>query len=369
MIHKQLIIIGGGLGGLSLSILLARAGWQVTVLEKGTYPRQKVCGEYISKESAPFLSRLGIDLVKAGAVSIDTFELTNPISKPITTKLQKGAWGISRYTLDAMLYEKALEVGVCVETGVKVSQVECLAGGGYSVRTSTGTLYNTPWLVGGFGRISGLQPNRNKGRFFGVKYHVESGPKPNRIEIHVFSGGYCGVSAVGEGAYNLCFIGRSSDLKLCKGDLDTYMKEFMYGNPWLKERLESKKRFDPIKTAKIDMGVQSAMSLGYPLLGDAAGFIPPLTGNGMSLAFRSAQVLYTSIRELENSRLPDNITLLKANQAYIQNYVAKRIRRGIFLQNVLFSDSRIAFPIVFPLLKHTPGLFSALTQQAVGADF
>jgi len=99
----DIVISGGGLAGLSLSILLARTGWKVCVLEKETYPLHKVCGEYISMESWDFLCDLGLPLEKWNLPKIHRFQLTAPNGKFLSAELPLGGFGLSRYKLDAEL--------------------------------------------------------------------------------------------------------------------------------------------------------------------------------------------------------------------------------------------------------------------------
>ena len=96
----DLCIIGGGVAGLSLAILSAREGHSVLLIEKDTYPRQKVCGEYISRESEPFLRSLGLDIEKHDLPIIDRFRITSQHGQVGECDLGTGGIGVSRYFLD-----------------------------------------------------------------------------------------------------------------------------------------------------------------------------------------------------------------------------------------------------------------------------
>jgi len=103
----EVIIIGGGLAGLTNAIHLLQANIKVLLIEKNEYPKHKVCGEYISNEVLPYLFSLDIDPFKIGAQKISRFLLSTPKSKSIEAKLPLGGFGISRYTLDAALAKKS----------------------------------------------------------------------------------------------------------------------------------------------------------------------------------------------------------------------------------------------------------------------
>ena len=103
----DVIIVGGGLAGLSSAIHLSKYNLKVLLIEKNNYPKHKVCGEYISNEVLPYLNYLGIDVFSLGAQKIKRFELSTPKNKLLKSNLTLGGFGISRYVLDHALYEKA----------------------------------------------------------------------------------------------------------------------------------------------------------------------------------------------------------------------------------------------------------------------
>ncbi len=364
---SDLLIIGGGLAGLSLAILCADAGMHTRLIEKQTYPKHKVCGEYLSVESVPFLQRIGIDLEVMSLPQINHFVLTSSKTS-MNCDLSSGGVGISRYTLDNLLYHKALEKGVDVVTSSRVTHVD---NGIHSsmVQTHDGQSYTARQIIGGYGRISGLstQNQSSKNTFLGIKYHVTNGPDAHTIEIHNFDGGYCGISAIEDDKYCMCYLVKAGKLKTYKGDIGMLEKEVLSQNPYLKHRLDTQKLVGPISTAHFNFGTVDTRTLQYPLLGDAAGFIPPITGNGMSLALRSAQVLFTNFEQQKEGSFHDR--WLQANKMYIQKYLRHRINQGIFLQNILLTESPLVKNSLMWSIKHIPGVMPLLTQQAVGKTF
>ena len=107
-----MIIVGGGLAGLTAAIHLSQENHSVLVLEKKTYPHHKVCGEYVSNEILPYLNALGIGPNDSGAKQINNLHLSTVDGKSTATHLPLGGFGISRYTFDQLMYEKADAVGV-----------------------------------------------------------------------------------------------------------------------------------------------------------------------------------------------------------------------------------------------------------------
>ena len=120
----DVLIIGGGLAGLVSSLELARAGHTVALVERKTYPFHKVCGEYISNEVRPYLESLGLSLNELGVATIDEFWLSAPSGRLLTSSLDLGGFGISRYTLDHALYKLAQAAGVQFILGKQVDDVQ-----------------------------------------------------------------------------------------------------------------------------------------------------------------------------------------------------------------------------------------------------
>ncbi len=108
------IVVGGGLAGLTAAIHLSRFGIATLVLEKNPYPKHKVCGEYVSNEVLPYLNWLGIDPFGMGAKKISRFRLSTPNDRHLETILPLGGFGLSRYAFDARLAQKVREQGVMI---------------------------------------------------------------------------------------------------------------------------------------------------------------------------------------------------------------------------------------------------------------
>ena len=110
--NADVIIIGGGLAGLCNAIHLSKFGKKVLLIEKNEYPKHKVCGEYVSNETLPYLDFLGFNPFEFGAKRISKFQLTTHNNKSIEAKLPLGGFGISRYEFDFQLYHLAIKSGV-----------------------------------------------------------------------------------------------------------------------------------------------------------------------------------------------------------------------------------------------------------------
>ncbi|MCU0342080.1 MAG: FAD-dependent oxidoreductase, partial [Spirosomaceae bacterium] len=150
----DVVIIGGGLAGLTSSIELALRGYSVLVVERKTYPFHRVCGEYVSNEVKPYLQRLGLNLNTLNVQSIHRFRFTSPSGKALDTPLDLGGFGVSRYTLDFALYQLAQNVGVQFLLGGSVVNPPTCDGDVYEMSTDGGIKLKAKIVLGAFGKNS-----------------------------------------------------------------------------------------------------------------------------------------------------------------------------------------------------------------------
>lgn len=360
--NEPIVIIGAGLAGLSLAIDLARRDIQVVVLERSHFPRQKVCGEYISLESKTYLEWLGIDT--SAFPIIKRLRLTSLSGREAHVPLEPGGMGISRWYLDSRLAEIAVSYGVDVRFGVNVRAIQ-----GDSVITAEHGTIRGSFVVGAFGRNNplGSAKRDTSTTYIGVKYHVKSTAPIDVIEMHVFRGGYCGFSKVEDDLYCLCYLADAQPLKDLSGDLERFERLHLFGNPMLKRRFaEVEKMVGPITTSGMSFGTVGKAAAGQVLLGDAMGFIPPITGNGMSLALRSAANLAPELARLYHTG-SDIRTFLGLQDKYVREYLNRRIIKGKFLHRLLKQRFLSDF-LLFSLLKTFPLAGKLLARQATGKE-
>jgi flavin-dependent dehydrogenase len=217
--NPDVLIIGGGLAGLSAGIHLSKKGISVTLIEKSSYPKHKVCGEYISNEIVPYLNWLGIDVSKLNPVSINKFEFSSITGTPVTANLPLGGFGVSRYALDDFLYKKAIANGCKVihetVTGVTYS------GDAFTVTAGDST-YTAKVVLGAHGKRSAIdqQLSRSfigtKSPWLAVKAHYSGNFPDDVVALHNFPGGYCGASKVENNAINICYLADYNTFKKYK---------------------------------------------------------------------------------------------------------------------------------------------------------
>lgn len=294
---KDVIIIGGGLAGLTAAIMLSRAGLDVLVLEKGIYPSHKVCGEYVSNEVLPFLKSLGMDPYQLGASTISRLRLSTPSGRNVYAPLDMGAFGLSRYAFDQAMCDLALRSGAEVLSKRKVSEV-AFAQNYFTIKTNTDETYSAPLVIGSYGKRDTLDKQLNRDfmqertGYLGVKYHIQTDYPADEIGLDNFEGGYCGISRIEDDKYNLCYLYRRPRNAIYK-TIPDIQKHIMYQNPVLR-RIFTQSDFLFTKPEVINdfsFAAKKAVEDHILMCGDAAGLITPLCGNGMSMAIHAAKLL------------------------------------------------------------------------------
>src|SRR5215210_5552045 len=333
----DIAIVGGGLAGLCLAIQGAEEQYSVILFEKEEYPFHKVCGEYISLESWDFLQRLGVQLDQFTLPGIKTLQVSDSNGKAYTFNLPLGGFGISRYSLDNTIYHIALAKGVEVCTNSKVNNVE------YNeeqfVITYADKKVQTKVAAGTFGKRSNLdvklkrpfvmqRPN-TLNNYIGIKYHIRYPHMPYYIYLHNFYNGYCGLSKIEDNKSCLCYLTTAENLRNCKNSIEELQRQVLYKNPKLKKIFTSAEFLfeQPLAISQISFDKKSQVENHVLMLGDAAGMISPLCGNGMSMAMHSAKLAFQQIKKF----LSHEITRTQMEEAYLtswKNKFSKRLWMG-----------------------------------------
>ncbi|MBB6460182.1 NAD(P)/FAD-dependent oxidoreductase [Flammeovirga kamogawensis] len=372
----DVVIIGGGLGGLTLSIQMADLGWQVLLIEQKNYPMHRVCGEYVAKEAWGFLNRIGIDANALQLPIIDKLKVSAVNGEFLTSTLTSGGRGISRFLLDDLLYQKAIEKGVQVITNTKVLGVQQIAKR-WEIETKE-NIFKSKSVIGAFGKRSNLDKffrrkyleenlkNTRLKNFVGVKYHLKGDLPSDIIELHNFSGGYCGISKIENDLICMCFLAKGSYLKDAHS-LEEMEQKYLSRNPFLNKYLKYERVWDkPLSIAKVDFSHKSISENTIPMLGDAAGLIAPLCGNGMTMAMQASVFL----TPLMDSYLKEEISWEQMTDIYHktwQSTFGKRLFTGRIIQR--FFGNSLTTNLLIKLLNNSSTLTKTLIKSTHGEVF
>lgn len=367
MAQKDIVIIGGGLAGLISAYLLGKAGREVWVIEKKNYPFHRVCGEYVSNEVKQFLVNEGLFPFSLDPSSLSQFRLSSLSGKIAEIPLGQGGFGISRYTFDNFLYQKCKEVGVQFQLqtqalDIKIKKMPL----NFSVFLDNGAVWHSKLVLGAFGKRSRIDKvmkrtfMKERTPYIGVKYHARLNYDSDTIGLYNFEGGYCGINAIEDGIFNICYLGEREALRKW-GNIPTMEREVLYKNPRLRDIFENSEiLFDkPEVINEISFSDKNPVENHVLMLGDAAGMITPLCGNGMAIAIHTGKLAADAILTY-NNHLEIEHNYAKAWKATFQ----QRLSIGRSVQK-LFGTS-LASDFAVSLVNYLPFLARQIIKQTHG---
>ena len=296
------VIIGAGPGGSAAARALAAAGWETVILERRAVPGHKVCGEFLSPEAKSTLRELGLAESVGGRspVRIERVRLYAGGGGPLEVPLADAALGLSRPELDAALLDGARRAGADVLTGARALRIR-REGGGYAVEMKINGAEETiraRVVIGAWGagaRKAFADPRAGRvpaRRLLGVKVHLEGVPLGPVTELYAFSGGYLGLSPVPGGRVNAAALLDPRAFGGGETSAEAWIAAAARRHPGLGHRLEGARPV-PGSGAAVSPVALDRRPLAWtevPLVGDAALRVPPLLGEGMSIALRSGLV-------------------------------------------------------------------------------
>jgi menaquinone-9 beta-reductase len=297
-VEIDVAIVGAGPAGSTLAALLAGRGAKVALFDRDHFPRDKVCGEFLSYDALPVLESLGVveELDRAGAPYIDRCRIVGT-RNTYEFGLPHAARGVSRWLFDDLLIRTAESRGATRREGESVDDLAAL---------------DARVVVGAWGRWGRFDQQLERAfirdrthRNFGFKRHYSGDHPAGTIDLYSFRNGYLGVNAVEGGITNICGLVHASRLSGHKGRWDAFIETLRREEAPL-DALYA--RHPPaqdgyLTSEPVIFRARSAVEGGIFMIGDSSGVIDPLTGNGMAMAVQSALLAAPFLlRLLEESR-------------------------------------------------------------------
>jgi menaquinone-9 beta-reductase len=327
-VEHDVAVIGGGPAGTSAAITAVRDA-RVVLFEAAEFPRHKVCGEFVSAESLEVLRDLlrwtpGDDHLLQTAPVIDSTRLLLG-ERVITAKVSPPALSIPRYDLDFLLWQAAKQAGVDARSGCEVVSIR--GKGPFLLETSSGEVRVRSVIVaaGRWSKFKARTPIPNSPKWIGVKAHYREHSLVRSTDLYFFEHGYCGVQPVACNVVNACAMVRSDRAKSIEKVFELH--------PALAERSRSWQAvMEPVTTAPLVHLPPQPVRDNMMFVGDAAAFIDPFVGDGISIALRSGRMAAMDLRDCFRR----SGALASALAAYQTNYgrqfvplitAASRIRR------------------------------------------
>jgi geranylgeranyl reductase family protein len=301
----EAIVVGAGPAGSAVAALLAERGHRVLLLDKAAFPRHKACSEYVNPAGVRSLERLGVldDAARSGASRIDTMDVVAPggVSFAIDYERAAGqaALGLSRWRLDHLLLQRARDAGAdviehahvrgLVQSGGAVAGVEATVGGARQT-------LRAPLVIGADGRHSAVtralgldrQPPWPRRTGLVAHYRGVAGLDQGGA-MHVGSRAYAGFAPLEEGLANVAFVSPAAAVTARSGALEDYFEAGLAAIPGVAERLRDAERIGAIRgVGPMAHRTRKTVGDGWLLVGDAAWFLDPFTGDGISEALMGA---------------------------------------------------------------------------------
>jgi flavin-dependent dehydrogenase len=287
----DIAIIGAGPAGSVLAALLAARGRSVALIDRDAFPRDKLCGEFLSYDALPLIEQLGVDVAAHGAPAIEHCRVIGS-RRTYAFDFPRPARGVSRLLLDDLLFRAAVARGALAmdgRTAAALARNEVTLADGSRVRAHA--------IAGAWGRWGRFDQQLARAfvrdrahRNFGFKRHYRAAAAGGgAIELHAFRRGYLGVNEV-EGGTNVCGLVHASRLTQHKGRWDTFVERLREEQPRLDAMYAALEPAQEgfLSSEPVIFRARSAVEEGIFMVGDASGVLDPLTGNGMAMAIQSA---------------------------------------------------------------------------------
>jgi flavin-dependent dehydrogenase len=311
----DVLVIGGGPAGASAAFHLARLGLAVRVLDRARFPRPKTCAEYLSPEASRLLAAMGVlDAVEGtGAAQLAGMRVRAPNGRTIHGEFaaRHGFRGfrdrglaLRRERLDAVLLGAARRAGAVVEEGVRatdvlrdetgrIAGVRCLDAEGRTTERRARLVVGADGLRSIVARRLGLaRTSRWPRRLALVAHHAGVAGVGAYGEMHVGRDGYLGIADVGHGETNVALVVPTSRAGAIAGDPAAFVDRWIAAQPHLAERFAGASRTDEVRTTgPFASHARRACAPGAALVGDAADFFDPFTGEGIYAALRGGEML------------------------------------------------------------------------------
>jgi flavin-dependent dehydrogenase len=311
---KPITIIGGGLAGLTLGILLRREDIPVAVIEAGRYPRHRVCGEFLSGRGREILRLLDVEKNLHGAREGRSCAFYVKGRRRVEFSLPQPALCVSRFELDACLADEFQRVGGILKTSERAN-----------------VDVSEPGLIRATGR---RRSNDSHARLFGLKAHAVVAKGTTDLEMHFGKSKYVGVCRLGDDSANVCgLFSAAKPIPSVQSEWKTIFASSLWSRS-LDGAAWDENSFCSVAGLTLDRHAPEE----YFSIGDAAAMIPPLTGNGMSMAIESAFAAVGPLRNFSEGKSSWGDCIREHTRAWRQNFEG-RLRWAAFVQRVVFHSS------------------------------
>jgi flavin-dependent dehydrogenase len=346
----DVLIAGAGPAGSVAGALLARAGARVMLLDRARFPRDKLCGDSLNPGTLALLHRLNLSSwMSAHGMPIEGMLVTGPVGARVEGRYPAGSLGrsIMRRDLDLALLTEAVRAGAQVDDGVVVRRVSVQTDGGTVPKRARGLVVSSrhgdltlsaPVVIAADGRRSavafglGLARHPERPRRWAVGAYFDGVVGMSTLgEMHIRSGSYLGVAPLSGGLTNACLVASAAAIGQSR-DPEAVLLGAINRDPMLRDRFARARLVArPVVLGPLAVDVDTPSIGGLLLAGDAAGFIDPMTGDGLRFAVRGAELAADAALEILATGRPDAHVALarRRRKAFASKWRFNRMLRRI----------------------------------------
>jgi len=372
----DILIIGGGPAGSTSALYLSQLGFDITIIEKKVFPRETLCGEFLSKEVTDILKELNLfdDFLSLSPNHLKSFRAIDDSGIELKSDLKFDAYAMKRSLFDSILLEKVKSVNIRViqpaevVTTIKsesefVSQIEDRSGQIIQIKSKL--------VIAAYGKQNILDKKLQRGfvskKSFlnGVKFHLPVNLLESsfREEIRIYTDDelYCGMNQVSDSDMTVCFLENRMQSKIPSRErlIDLIKSNSHFHKVFSDEAIEYIKTANVYGTGNIYFGNRDVIENGIIMVGDAARVISPLAGDGIGMAMESAKLLFEILKEfdIDNTNREKLYSLYKKRYEKIFN---KRLSTAKIIQGIILN--RKSRKLGFGLANKYPSLLPYLIK-------
>lgn len=375
-LETEVLIIGGGPAGSTTALYLSRLGFNVTLVEKKTFPRETLCGEFLSKEVTDVLKDLNIfdDFIKLKPNKINAFRAVDSSGIEVRSDLNFEAYALKRSVFDTFLLGKAQSrmvnviqpaevVSILKTKSDFISQIKDKSGESFAI--------NSKLVIAAYGKQNVLDKKmqrefvNEKSNLNGVKFHIPVSLLNNisseEIIIYTNQGFYCGMNRVNENEMTVCFLEDRETSKIPPREklVDMIKSNKQFNKVFSTEALQYIRSVNIYGTGNIYFGKRKLIENGIIMIGDSARVISPLAGDGIGMAMESAKLL----SEIISRNTIDESHRKKLYLDYVNNFdtaFTKRLKTAGIIQKFILGT--IFRKIGFGIANKYPAILPSLIK-------
>lgn len=314
--NADVLVVGGGPAGSSLAVALARRGVDVLLVDRARFPRPKPCAEYLSPEASRVLDAMGAlaRVERSGAAALSGVRVRAPNGLVIAGDFvaQHGfrayadrGLSVRREVLDEILFDCARASGARVVEGLRITDLVRDPSGRVAGAKQAGEDIRARFTIGADGlrsivarRLGLARATRWPRRLALVTHYTGVREVGEQGEMHVERDGYVGIADVGHGATTVALVVPAARAREIARDRAAFLEGWMRSRPHLATRFSGAERVSPVvATGPFGSYSRRAWAPGAALVGDAADFFDPFTGEGIYAALRGGELLADALVE------------------------------------------------------------------------